>query len=406
MFDLAREIGQALSNNKLRTTLTGISVAWGIFMLIILLGMSQGVVNSFNEGFMSQGSNYINIWGGRTSNAFKGYKEGRSIDLKNSDLEVVETQNGNFVENVSSTVDGSSVIISSNIDYISSGYNGVYPDELEKRGIPLTYGRFINNLDMEQKRKVVVLTEQNASILFKTPENAIGKHVKMKDLNFTVIGVIDPRFGQETYIPFTTAKALNGNDPDVDVIAVELKNVYTLEDGEQAENDIKNTLARVHDFDPQDGGALRLWNRFNQHLTMSSALGVLQLVVWIIGLFTLLSGIIGVSNIMFVSVKERTHEIGIRRAIGAKPMSILLQIISESVAITAIFGYFGVFFGILIIELLSNLFAGSEFIGDINVDITIAIKVTVVLIVAGCLAGLFPALKALKVKPVEALRDE
>ena len=406
MFDLAREIGQALSNNKLRTTLTGISVAWGIFMLIILLGMSQGVVNSFNEGFMSQGSNYINIWGGRTSNAFKGYKEGRSIDLKNSDLEVVNTQNGNFVENVSSTVDGSSVIISSNIDYISSGYNGVYPDELEKRGIPLTYGRFINNLDMEQKRKVVVLTEQNASILFKTPENAIGKHVKMKDLNFTVIGVIDPRFGQETYIPFTTAKALNGNDPDVDVIAVELKNVYTLEDGEQAENDIKNTLARVHDFDPQDGGALRLWNRFNQHLTMSSALGVLQLVVWIIGLFTLLSGIIGVSNIMFVSVKERTHEIGIRRAIGAKPMSILLQIISESVAITAIFGYFGVFFGILIIELLSNLFAGSEFIGDINVDITIAVKVTVVLIVAGCLAGLFPALKALKVKPVEALRDE
>ena len=406
MFDLAREIGQTLSNNKLRTSLTGLSVAWGIFMLIILLGMSQGVVNSFNEGFMSQGSNYINIWGGRTSNAFKGYKEGRSIDLKESDLNVIDSRNGNIVDNISSSISGSSVVISSPIDYISSGYDGVFPDELDKRGIPLSYGRFINELDLEHRRKVVVLTEQNAAILFKTAENAIGKQVKMKDLSFTVIGVINPRFGQETYIPFTTALALKGGDSVVDGISVELKNVYTMEDGEKAEDDIKKTLAHTHDFDTQDNGAVHIWNRFNQHLTMSSALNVLQLVVWLIGLFTLLSGIIGVSNIMFVSVKERTHEIGIRRAIGAKPMSILIQIITESVAITGIFGYIGVFFGIVIIEFLGKIFEGSEFIGDVTVDISIAIKVTIVLIIAGCLAGLFPALKALKVKPVEALRDE
>ncbi|MCH5247568.1 MAG: ABC transporter permease [Muribaculaceae bacterium] len=406
MFDLAREIGQTLSNNKLRTSLTGLSVAWGIFMLIILLGMSQGVVNSFNEGFMSQGSNYINIWGGRTSNAFKGYKEGRSIDLKESDLNVIDSRNGNIVDNISSSISGSSVVISSPIDYISSGYDGVFPDELDKRGIPLSYGRFINELDLEHRRKVVVLTEQNAAILFKTAENAIGKQVKMKDLSFTVIGVINPRFGQETYIPFTTALALKGGDSVVDGISVELKNVYTMEDGEKAEGDIKKTLAHTHDFDTEDNGAVHIWNRFNQHLTMSSALNVLQLVVWLIGLFTLLSGIIGVSNIMFVSVKERTHEIGIRRAIGAKPMSILIQIITESVAITGIFGYIGVFFGIVIIEFLGKIFEGSEFIGDVTVDISIAIKVTIVLIIAGCLAGLFPALKALKVKPVEALRDE
>lgn len=406
MFDLAREIGQTLSNNKLRTSLTGISVAWGILMLIILLGMSQGVMNGFNNSFMSQGANYINIFPGRTSNPYKGYKEGRSIDLKSTDLETIQSQNGNFVDKASSTMRGSAVVISSNIDYISSGYEGVYPEELDKRGIPLTYGRFINELDMQHKRKVIVLTEQNASILFHSPEEALGKMVKMKDLSFTVIGIINPRFGQQTYIPFTTAKALNGNDPSVDVIAVELKNVSTMQDGEDAQNDITATLAQNHDFDPDDSGAVHIWNRFTQHLTMATGLSILQIAVWVIGLLTMLSGIIGVSNIMFVSVKERTHEIGIRRAIGAKPHSILLQIIAESVAITAIFGYIGVFLGILVTETLNKAFADAEFISDPTVDISIAIKVTIVLIIAGCLAGLFPALKALKVKPVEALRDE
>ncbi len=406
MFDLAREIGQSLSNNKLRTTLTGLSVAWGIFMLIILLSMSQGVTNSFKENVMAQGSNYINIFPGHTSQAYNGLKEGRYIDLQDSDLKTVESQNGNYAKQVSSTMRGSSVTISSPKDYISTGYEGVFPDELTKRGIPLTYGRFINQLDLDQKRKIVVLTEQNASILFGSPAEAIGKIVKLKDLSFTVVGVINPRFGQETYIPFTTAKSLNGNDPSINVLAVELKNVKTEEDGTKAENEIKGTLARVHKFAPDDDGAVWVWNRFKQQLQMSTGMQILELAVWIIGLFTMLSGIIGVSNIMFVSVKERTHEIGIRRAIGAKPHNILTQIITESVAITALFGYIGVFLGVLIMELINNVIGETDFMTNARVDISIAIKVTIVLIIAGCLAGLFPALKALKVKPVEALRDE
>lgn len=406
MFDLAREIGQSLSNNKLRTTLTGLSVAWGIFMLIILLSMSQGVTNSFKENVMAQGSNYINIFPGHTSQAYNGLKEGRYIDLQDSDLKTVESQNGNYAKQVSSTMRGSSVTISSPKDYISTGYEGVFPDELTKRGIPLTYGRFINQLDLDQKRKIVVLTEQNASILFGSPEEAIGKIVKLKDLSFTVVGVINPRFGQETYIPFTTAKSLNGNDPSINVLAVELKNVKTEEDGTKAENEIKGTLSRVHKFAPDDDGAVWVWNRFKQQLQMSTGMQILELAVWIIGLFTMLSGIIGVSNIMFVSVKERTHEIGIRRAIGAKPHNILTQIITESVAITALFGYIGVFLGVLIMELINSVIGETDFMTNARVDISIAIKVTIVLIIAGCLAGLFPALKALKVKPVEALRDE
>lgn len=406
MFDLAREIGQSLSNNKLRTTLTGLSVAWGIFMLIILLSMSQGVTNSFKENVMAQGSNYINIFPGHTSQAYNGLKEGRYIDLQDSDLKTVESQNGNYAKQVSSTMRGSSVTISSPKDYISTGYEGVFPDELAKRGIPLTYGRFINQLDLDQKRKIVVLTEQNASILFGSPEEAIGKIVKLKDLSFTVVGVINPRFGQETYIPFTTAKSLNGNDPSINVLAVELKNVKTEEDGTKAENEIKGTLSRVHKFAPDDDGAVWVWNRFKQQLQMSTGMQILELAVWIIGLFTMLSGIIGVSNIMFVSVKERTHEIGIRRAIGAKPHNILTQIITESVAITALFGYIGVFLGVLIMEVINSVIGETDFMTNARVDISIAIKVTVVLIIAGCMAGLFPALKALKVKPVEALRDE
>lgn len=406
MFDLAREIGQSLSNNKLRTTLTGLSVAWGIFMLIILLSMSQGVTNSFKENVMAQGSNYINIFPGHTSQAYNGLKEGRYIDLQDSDLKTVESQNGNYAKQVSSTMRGSSVTISSPKDYISTGYEGVFPDELTKRGIPLTYGRFINQLDLDQKRKIVVLTEQNASILFGSPEEAIGKTVKLKDLSFTVVGVINPRFGQETYIPFTTAKSLNGNDPSINVLAVELKNVKTEEDGTKAENEIKGTLSRVHKFAPDDDGAVWVWNRFKQQLQMSTGMQILELAVWIIGLFTMLSGIIGVSNIMFVSVKERTHEIGIRRAIGAKPRNILTQIITESVAITALFGYIGVFLGVLIMEAINKVIGETDFMTNARVDISIAIKVTIVLIIAGCLAGLFPALKALKVKPVEALRDE
>ena len=406
MFDLLHEISQTLSNNKLRTALTGISVAWGILMLIILLGMSQGVMNGFNNSFMSQGANYVNIFPGRTSKPYKGYKEGRQIELRNPDLRTIENQNGFYAHNVSSTVRGSAEVISSPIDYISSGYEGVYPDELDKRGIPLTAGRFINNLDMEQRRKVIVLTRQNASILFGEAEKAVGQQVKMKDLSFTVIGIIDPRFGQQTYIPYTTASALNGNNPKVDVIAVELDNVQTQHDGETAQNDIVATLASIHDFDASDSGAVHIWNRFTQHLTMATGLSILQLAVWVIGLLTMLSGIIGVSNIMFVSVKERTHEIGIRRAIGAKPLSILVQIITESVAITAIFGYIGVFLGILVTEGLDKAFQGAEFISNPTVDISIAVKVTIVLVIAGSLAGLFPALKALKVKPVEALRDE
>lgn len=408
MFDLISEIGQTLRNNKLRTALTGFAVAWGIFMLIVLLGMSRGVVNSFNEGRMSQGSNSISVFGGRTSEAFNGYKDGRSIELKQPDINSIKTKNRSNVADAVGVISGSQTIITTPDDYISTGYRGVYPSELISRGEKIIAGRNINEADMHNTRKVVILTENNASILFPgiKPDDVIGRRVSLNDLSFTVIGLINPEFGQDTYIPFTTARMMSGESDDLTEIKVEAGDITTAQEGEAMEDGVRKTLANVHNFSPDDKKAVWIWNRFTQHLTMNRALGILDYVVWLIGIFTMLSGIIGVSNIMFVSVKERTHEIGIRRAIGAKPHNILVQILTESVAITTIFGYIGVFLGIVVTQGLAMAFASSSFIKDPTVDISIAIKVTVVLIIAGCLAGLFPALKALKVKPVEALRDE
>lgn len=406
MFDLIREIGQTLRNNKLRTSLTGFSVAWGIFMLIILLGMSRGVFNSFQEGMSSQSTASIQVWSGNTGKPYKGYKEGRYIPLKEDDTKAVERDNSHTVHNASAVIYGPSSTISTRHDYISNYYQGVYPNELEMRGRKIKSGRFINDKDLEERRKVMVLAERNAAQLFPDGSDPIGQFVTFNGLSFKIIGIYTTRWGQDTYIPYTTAAMLAGNTDEIGSMVVELQNVSSLEDGEAVEKGVRTTLAAQHNFDPEDDSAVWIWNRFTQNITMNQGLNILNIAIWLIGLFTMLSGIIGVSNIMFVSVRERTHEIGIRRAIGAKPRNILVQIIMESVAITALFGYIGVFLGICVTEGLSAAFEDSDFLTNPTVDINIAVQVTIVLIIAGCLAGLFPALKALKVKPVEALRTE
>lgn len=406
MFDLIREIMQTLRNNKLRTALTGISVAWGIFMLIILLGMSRGVYNSFNSGFMAQASNSVQLWSGSTEKPYRGYKKGRSITMKNSDAAVVEGSHNKHIKSALPVIYGSTVTISTPRDYMSSYYQGVYPEFLKAQGREIVTGRFINDADLKEGRKVIVMAERNVNQLFDSSEDAIGKYVSISGLSFRVVGVYTSDWGQEVYIPYTTAKMLNGYSDNISSMVVEVKDMSSIEQGELLENDIRRTIAIEHEFAPDDESALWIWNRFTQHMKMSNGLGILNMAIWVIGIFTMLSGIIGVSNIMFVSVKERTHEIGIRRAIGAKPRSILSQVIMESVFITAMFGYIGVVFGIGVTEILNMVFASSDFLKDPTVTVAIALQVTAVLIIAGSLAGLFPALKALKVKPVEALRTE
>lgn len=400
------EISQTISHNKLRTALTGLAVSWGIFMLIVLVGMSNGLVRSFENKASSTTSNNIIYWGGYTTKAYKGYSEGRPVQLKNDDAgAITERSQGRVVESYTS-VSNDTATISTATEFATGGYQGVSPGAKPAERIDIVRGRFINDLDMSQQRKVIVLSSRTVDRLFPDGENPVGKYVTCMGLNFKVVGVYEHRWRDGSYIPYTTARMLAGNSDDVGSITTRLQGVTTVEEGEAVERAAIETLASRHGFDADDTGAIWTRNQFTSNEQVSSNMSVLGTITWVIGVLTLLSGIIGVSNIMFVSVRERTHEIGVRRAIGARPRQILNQIILESVAITAMFGYIGILLGIGLLQLLTVLFGGMEEFPKPVVDIQIAVEVTVLLVIAGALAGLFPALKALKVKPVEALRDE
>ncbi|MDE7351064.1 MAG: ABC transporter permease, partial [Muribaculaceae bacterium] len=255
-------------------------------------------------------------------------------------------------------------------------------------------------------RRTIVLHRENAALLFGDADKALGQEVKVANLSWKVVGVYEHRWRKGTFVPYTTYKAISGADGYVDEMTVRVDGIASETEAEEAEEQIRSVLARRHEFDSADPNAVWIWNQFANYLRQGQAMVYLNLAVWVIGILTLLTGIVGVSNIMFVSVRERIHEIGIRRAIGAKPKSIIIQILAESVAITALFGYIGLVAGMAVLQVL-NLFLGdAQGFSNPTVDISIAVQVTVALIVAGAIAGLFPAIKATKVKPVEALRDE
>mgnify|MGYP005942448855 CR=1 FL=1 len=406
MFDLASEIMATLRHNKLRTALTGFAVSWGIFLLIVLLSVSRGLVNGMESMFNQRDTETVSIRGGYAEKAYKGLKEDRRVRLKDADMAVLASQNADVSSEITARVSSDSAQVTSSKDYLTGGYEGVFPAEQRNSGVDMVEGRFINHNDINQQRRVVVLHEESARTLF-GDKNPIGQLVKINDLSFKVVGTYKQEWRRDVFIPYTTARSMSGESDKVDNITVKLKNVRSIEQSDAAEERFRSTLGRQHTFSEDDKGALWIWNRFSDYMRTSTAMGAISMAVWIIGLLTMLSGIVGVSNIMFVSVRERTHEIGVRRAIGAKPRSILRQIILESVAITTLFGYIGIVLGMLVSQGIAMLVEGGDSpIKDPTVDIAIAIQVTLVLIVAGAFAGLFPAMKSLKIKPVEALRDE
>lgn len=405
MIDLIDEILATLRHNKLRTALTGFAVSWGIFLLIVLLSVSRGLINKMEDMFSSRDNEIISITGGWAHKPYKGLTEDRQIKLKDRDMGILASQNASNIAEVSAEIASDSAVIMTSKDYLTDGYKGVYPAAQATNGLTMSDGRFINHNDINSSRRVIVINKESAKTLF-GDKKAVGEQVKVNDLSFTVVGVYDHEWTRGSFIPFTTARGMSGGSDVVRRIHVKTKGLTSLEEGKATEKAFRSTLGRVHTFDPEDESALWLWNRFNDYLTTSSAMNAIVFAVWIIGILTMLSGIVGVSNIMFVSVRERTHEIGVRRAIGAKPFSILKQIILESVAITTLFGYVGIVMGVVVAQLIGMAFGEGGVLKDPTVDIAIAVQVTVVLIIAGALAGLFPAMKSLKIKPVEALRDE
>ena len=406
MFDLINEIGQTMRTNKLRTFLTGIAVTWGIFMLIVLLSVARGVTNSFDYRMASNSEAKIELFSGRTSKPYKGNREGRRVRLKDSDMKILPQEDRHFVEGVTSQLNGGGTLATPKAK-VSAGYRGVYPTVWNNSDLKnMTGGRFISNKDMDEKAKVMILPDEYARQLFPPDgKSAIGGRVTCNGLSFLVIGTYKHEWRRDVYIPFTTARMMAADREDLNNLTVQLQNVKTEDDGNAAEADIKETLAETHNFDPKDENAIYVWNQFTDAVKMQSAMGILNYGVWALGILTLLTGIVGVSNIMFVTVRERTHEIGIRRAIGAHPSQILTQFIAESIAITLVFGFLGILLGMLVTQVVAS-GAGDDMLRNPTVSLSIAFEVMAVLVFAGAMAGLAPAMKALKVKPVEALSEE
>lgn len=417
MIDLWQEIYGTIRRNKLRTLLTGFSVAWGIFILIVLLGAGNGLLNAQNEQMASLAMNSIQIGSGWTSKPYDGLKQGRRIQLNNGDL-TISRQMTRYVETAGAVIYQNNINISHGKEYINETLKGVHPNYLEINRPKIVDGRFINELDIQEHRKVAVINQRSAEVLFKQHTEALGKTLNMGGIMFQVVGIYKDRgntSGQDVFIPFSTLQLVYNKGDKLNNILLAIQNLNTEEENEAFEAHYRAAIGAHQRFDKTDTGAIWIWNRFTQMLQMNKGSNYLRTAIWIIGLFTLLSGIVGVSNIMLITVKERTREFGIRKALGAKPLSILKLVILESIVITAFFGYIGMVAGIGTTEYM-NLVTGKQVV-DIGVeqattflnptvDIEVAIKATATLIIAGTLAGLFPALKAVRTRPIEALRAD
>ena len=421
MRDLFTEIWESVRRNKLRTCLTGFAVSWGIFMLIVLLGAGNGLMNSFMSGSGGFSTNSVTVGGGWTSKPYDGLKSGRRIQLDDTDVSVtggdIFTEH---IESVSASV-STSATVSYGKKYFSGRVSGAYPAVQEMEKIEVRYGRFLNDKDISGSRKVVVIPESTAEKLLESGqgvESLLGKYVKVGSLAFRVVGISKAdrmRNDNNLYAPFTTVKTVYGKGKEVGNISFTTKGLDTEAANEAFEKQYKSVINLHHRAAPDDERAIWMWNRAHQNVQMSQGRKILSTALWIIGLFTLLGGIVGVSNIMLITVKERTHEFGIRKAIGASPWSITKLIISESVCITAFFGYIGMFLGMLTCTLLDKTLGQAKMsimdqqismLVDPGVGLDVAMEATLVLIIAGTLAGFFPARKAASVRPIEALRAE
>ena len=348
--ELLNEIWQTARRNKLRTTLTGFAVAWGIFMLIVLLGAGNGLVNANlkqSERFLSSS---MVVFGNTTSKPYQGLKEGRDIRLHESDIDITESEFKTNIDEVGACYTATSTI-SLEQRYISTQIQGVYPNHTKIDKVEMLHGRFVNDIDLRESRKVLVLGNKQAKELVtaRPVETLIGQFVKVGNLAFKVVGIYKEQENgsARAFSCYTAIKRIFGaNTDDAGRIEFTFHGLDTEEANEEFEKDYRRRLNTAHQAHPEDEDAIWLWNRFTQNLQMEQGIGIIRTALWIVGLFTLLSGIVGVSNIMLITVKERTHEFGIRKAIGAKPWSILRLIIVESVIITTFFGYIGMVLGV------------------------------------------------------------
>ncbi|WP_299096123.1 ABC transporter permease [uncultured Winogradskyella sp.] len=414
MFDLERwqEIFETLRKNKLRTFLTGLSVASGIFILVILLGFSKGLENGVKSQFERDASNLITVWTGVTTKGYKGLNPGRYVQMKNENFDFISQKYKSNIEHETAIFSIWGAEITYKNENVNYQVRGVMPDHQFIENADMETGRFVNETDVEETRKVAVIGKKLRQDLFKD-EDPINKEIKIYGISFKVVGVfIDPggeREEQQAYIPLSTSQKVFGAGDNIRNILVTVKMSDNFEDAVKLSNNmstaIETELKQIHTVAPDDTSAVRVFNTLEEAKKIYSLIDTIQFVFWVIGVLTIIAGVVGVGNIMLIIVKERTKEIGIRKALGALPLSIIGMILQEAIFVTMFAGLFGLIFGLGLLEIVGPQ-VQHDFIKYPQVDFNIALSAVFVLVFAGAVAGFFPAYRAAKIKPIVALRDE
>ncbi len=413
MFDILGEILATMKRNKMRTFLTGFAVAWGIFMLIVLLGAGQGLQNGVRSQFEGQAINTVNLWPGWTSMPYKGYRADRAIRFDERTVEFVRT---NFpeVEYITGNLNRSPLSVAYGKEYGTWQITSCTPDMFHINYMTILKGRFLNEADMKARRKVVVLNKQAAETLFKD-EEPLGKYIVADDIAFQVVGIYDrpqaQSFSMPVYVPLSTGKQLFDRGWGIRQITFTVKGITTEAEADALVERIRAKMGPYLGFDPTDQSALNVWNSAKQAIQTFKIFGFINMFLWVIGFACVMAGIVGVGNIMLVTVKERTREIGIRKAIGATPWSIIKMVIIEAIFITTAAGYIGIILGLGLTSLIGKGLEAAEAAGgapfrDPTVGLGIVFAVLGVLVACGVVAGLIPSLRATRIRPIEAMRAD
>ncbi|QCE41601.1 ABC transporter permease [Psychroserpens sp. NJDZ02] len=406
--DTWQEVYDSLSKNKLRSALTMVGVWWGILLLIGLLGSAKGLENSFNRLFGDFATNSVFVWAQSTSKPFKGFQEGRQVNLTVSDAKKIE-ENVEGIEFVVPRNVNTALVVHS---FLSGSFsvNGDYPilDQVQKK--KMIQGRFINQTDIDENRKVVVISEEIYKQLFEKDAEMIGEYIQLNSMNFKVVGMFETGNGNmgpssDIHIPFTTFQQIYNMGDEIRWMMITGKPEYDIS---QIESDAKLILRNLNNIHPDDTRAFGSFNLGKEFAKITGFLSGMQFLTWFVGVATLIAGVFAIGNILLITVKERTKEIGVRRALGATPYEIKRQIIVEAVSITLLAGLLGIISGGWILIALDSAFgqgAGAVIV-NASVSITVVFVALLILVVLGTLIGLIPAFKATSIKPIEALREE